>query len=384
MYGFWLRLARFVPPFCLVWGATGCGDDVEVPVTCVDLAGLTTPPDIPLTYATEHLDIHVAESRFLCAGSADDYEQHYRFMDDLLDMPLTRRVPVYIPSTLKGYCGRGAASCVTFDGVVFSFQTHMYHELIHAFACEWRYGSALALTEGLAVAFDKEVLVTRGDPREFLPLGHPEIRGYYPESGHFVRWLIEEYGPEAFRIAYSQSPRLAGPIVVDILSDTYAQDIDRLAENYFDSAAYAYLPLRRCDGVPVLEPSSPQHWEFSTTLDCESSDTYGPWTRADNQKDIIFGADSMYQSVLINIDAEGSYRFQRGVRETGIWIERCTEATSLSEAEVDVLPLLRSMFPTLQGYTDVELTPGIYRLDFLREHGPPVDVHVSIEPAPDN
>ena len=79
-------------------------------MTCGDLAGLTIPPDIPLTYATEHLDIHVAESRFLCAGLADDYEQHYRFMNDLLDMPLTRRVPVYIPETLEGYCSSRAAS----------------------------------------------------------------------------------------------------------------------------------------------------------------------------------------------------------------------------------------------------------------------------------
>ncbi len=360
--------------------ATGCGDDEWRPATCADFQESTEIPDIPLTYSTEHLDIHVDEGRIMCAGTPQEYERFYQYVASELSIDLSQRVPVYV-TWPNEYCTPGSAGCREQDGVVFAYPGATLHEMTHGLSCEWRFRSAKPWTEGLAVAFEATPLTGKSDPREFVTAPTDEVfYAHYQAAGHFVRWLLEERGPIAFRELYTRSPLEGGDGVLAVLAKAYAQDVESLFDEYDASAPYMWVPHRQCADVPRLEPVAADVWEFDTTFDCDDPTTLGPWERDGTYS--VFGTTTMYQSFLIDIESAGSYRVTRDEVETGILIERCIDETGLSVDQAQTVWMQDTLVPTLQLTSDIDLTPGTYRVDVLREYAPPHSVSLRIEPTP--
>jgi hypothetical protein len=125
-------------------GCTEPGEPESKPEfhTCLDYEEIISDvPDLPLVYTTEHLDVHVADDRFLCAGSAIDYERHVQYVAAELGIEIQRRIPVYAMRFADAYCPPGTSACVKRDGVVFATAWSVYHELAHGVACEIRGGA---------------------------------------------------------------------------------------------------------------------------------------------------------------------------------------------------------------------------------------------------
>jgi len=224
--------------------------------------------------------------------------------------------------------------------------------------------------------FEPSPLTAKTDPRIFLTAESSWDLGY-EQSAHFVRWLLEERGPEVFYQAYVTSPTSGGDKVTEVLADVYGQDIDDLVSEYLASAPHMWVPHRQCADVRRLEPNA-GIWQFDSTFDCDDPSTYGPWERLSDE--YWPDADTtMYQSFLIEVATPGTYRFSREI-ETGVWVERCLDEAGLTEQQAEALWLKTGLVPTLQGDSDIELAPGTYRIDVLRAFAPPHPVSLRIEP----
>jgi hypothetical protein len=372
---------------CAIWLPIGSctKDEPDAVLTCADFAGETQRPSIPLTYSTEHLDIHVEDGVMMCAGSAEDWEHFYQYVAHELDITPTQRVPVYLMRVPgKKYCGREhRIGCVKHDGVVFTTYQAVYHELVHGLACEWRHNSTPFLVEGLAQGFIQLPLSFSAPPAEFVTHGREGFSAYYGNAAHFVRWLLATEGPDSLRRAYQRAPIGGGPGVLAVLDSVYG-DVDALFEDYEQNAPDEWAPHRLCDGIPVLEPMADQTWHFESTFDCSDRSTRGPWTWTTIYHYDAYAAREMYQSFLIEIDTPLEYRFQRVTEPgdyTGLVVWRCLDDLALSKQDAKERWFQSFMFSDSDGGTEVELEPGVYRVDVVRDHAPPHVVTVDVFPA---
>jgi hypothetical protein len=362
----------------MITGLLGCGDENEPrPARCSDYEGTTELPDVPITYTTEHLDIHVQDDQMFCAGSAAEYERFFVYMGFEFGVELPERVQVFFLENVGDHCPEGAAGCLTVDGVVFARVGNVAHEIAHATTCEWRGSTTPYLSEGLAESFEVTPSTNMGDPREFVTARSPSDIDY-DEAGHFVRWLIEDGGADPFLELFLTSPLSGGDGVYDALAAAYTEDAEALFADYEATAPFMWIPHRQCADLEILEPQAGV-WQFEAVFDCNDPSTLGPYERAgDDTHFDAFAPTSMYQSFLLEIDATGLYRFEREI-ETSVWIERCIEQTALSEAEAEQLWRREPLVPGLQGLTDVELQAGTYRVDVQRQYAEPHPVSLRIE-----
>jgi hypothetical protein len=365
----------------LIFPAACAEEGFDPPPTCADYAGTTQRPSIPLAHSTEHLDIHVDEGVMMCAGSADDWERFYRYVANKLDITPTQRVPVYLLRVPREeHCGpKPRLGCIKRDGVVFSNYRAIYHELVHAVACEWRQSGTKFLVEGLATAFEPGPLSYRLHPSEFVTQS-PDEFGDYGAAAHFVRWLLEIAGPDTLRRAYQRAPSRGGPGVLGVLGAFYG-DVDELFADYEEHAPDLWAPHRVCDDLPVLEPSGVDTWRFESWFDCDDRSTMGPWTWVYGPTADQFAHREMYQSFLIEIETPQTYRFQRMAEDyTGLRMWRCLDDLGLSKQEVADRWIEDILITDAQDGTPIELDAGVYRVDVLRMHAPPHLVTVDVFP----
>jgi hypothetical protein len=362
----------------------GCNDEPiplpAAPRTCLDPdIKPTTVPDFPLVYETEHLDIHVEEGQFLCAGSALDYDRFVSYVGEQTGVDIQRRIPVYFAEWVGEWCSVGSA-CTQPDGVVFAKPYSSYHELGHAVACEKRMDTPDMLAEGLAVSFEPTQYVSRGNPTELSEVRADDL--HYPHAGHFVRWLHEALGTETFMDLYATASYESG--VWAAIEAAYG--ITAEADYYATGPAY-WVPHRQCADLPILEPNGDM-WLFEATLDCDDPSTMGPYELVEHEV-AHFERTAMYQSFLIDIETPGTYRFERPdllvEGFTDVWVERCLDKHPATEQEIDDEWVDNSVWFTLTehiGMFELEHA-GLWRVDVLHEHGPPKDVWVTIERMPD-
>jgi hypothetical protein len=343
-------------------------------VTCVDPdIPQSKAPDFPLTYTTEHLDIFIDEERFMCAGSALEFERFVSYVSERLGIVIQRRIPFYFADFVDEWCPPTARACANYDGKVFAAPRSTYHELVHGVACEARADTPHILAEGLAVSFEPHDNSSRSDPLEFS-----EVEGkfslYYSSAGHFVRWLYEQLGGVAFMDLYVHAEYESGVWVA--IEDAYGT----LAESdYLQQSPALWVPHRQCADLPLLEPTG-DTWIFESRFDCDDPSTMGPYERQNNFLD----DDNMYQSFLIEIEEPGVYVFERPDWTDGgtaVYLERCLDEHPASEQEIEDEWAEHSVWFNFQ---DVGLEKfehaGLWRVDVVREHGPPVDVWVTIVP----
>jgi hypothetical protein len=364
----------------------GCNGEPEpvvlaTPRTCLDPdIKPSKVPDFPLVYETEHLDIHVEEGSFLCAGSALDFDRFVSYLEGHTGVDVQRRIPVYFTKSVGDWCPVRAAGCVKLDGVVFTPPYSSQHELVHAVVCEERNNTPAVLAEGLADSFEPLPNDSHGSPTEFSEVRHKDFREY-PSAAHFVRWLHEQLGPEAFMDLYTTASYETG--VWSAIETAYGTTAEA---DYHASAPALWVPHRQCADLPILEPSGDM-WLFEATLDCGAPSTMGPYERVEHSV-AHFERRAMYQSFLIDIETPGTYRFERpdflveGL--TSVRVERCLDEHPATEQEIDEEWVDDSVWFTLTehiGMIEFEHA-GLWRVDVLHEHGPPKDVWVTIERMP--
>ncbi len=354
----------------------GCGaaPPERDPPSCLDYQELVSPvPELPITYATEHLDIHVGEDRFLCAGSALEYERHVQHVADELGIGIQRRIPVYALRDASEHCP-GASACVQTDGVVFASETNIHHELVHGVACEIRSGGPPILSEGLAVGFEPRANNQMGEPQDFAEVRLDDFSLHYGAAGHFTRWLAGELGPERFADLYRTATHADG-----VWRSLVTAHGSTLAEDYAAGAPFMWIPHRQCADIPLLEPDGAGGWLFEARLDCEHETTLGPYDRNDWPH---VDAGEMYQSFLIDVREPGTYRVTRPPNTlVKAYYQRCLDEHPMTQQAADDEWVNRSVTFS-PGLIELDFV-GMWRFDVTHDWGPPVIVWLGITPEPE-
>lgn len=346
----------------------------EEPPRCTDPNVAQTPdPGLPLAFTTDHLDIYVASTTFMCAGTAAELEQHAVAVADALDVEFDRRIPVYFGSIAECSEVDYAVGCTQRDGAVFALPRAgvLEHELAHSVACELRRGAAPFLSEGWARSVEPSVRSTRGpDPSMLITISAPEDL-HYGHAAHFARWLFER-DPEAFRVLYEMSPAGLDQDSQEALFEAaYQFAFQSLEAEYLQESPYQFIPFRQCDD---LEDVVWQGDEFTIAvdIDCDDQRTRGPYSPSP----ILY--DSMYRSFAIDIAQAGKYDATlEGARSA--LIQRCA---TMHPSDVEQAGTEFAMYPVFN--TDgivsngLTLEPGRWRLDILAHPGPkqPVVFHM--------
>jgi hypothetical protein len=218
-----------------------------------------------------------------------------------------------------------------------------------------------------------------GDPTAFSEV-QQEFREY-PAAGHFVRWLHEALGTEAFMDLYTTANYDTGIwTAIEAAYGTFAE------ADYHATAPALWVPHRQCADLPLLEPDGDM-WRFEATLDCDDPATMGPYERVEHEV-AHFERTSMYQSFLIDIETPGTYRLERPdflvEGFTDVWLERCLDEHPATEQEIDDEWVNDAVWFTLTTHENiVEIEhAGLWRVDVAHPHGPPKDVWVTIERVP--
>ncbi len=373
-----------------------CSDEPEAPIyTCMDAEvheHVQTPrPDYPLVWQTEHLDIYAKDDLTVCAGTAAEFERHVLFVADTLGIEPREHIPLYMsaePPTQE--CNNtSAGGCSTRDGVTFSAPTATYHELTHAVACQLRMVQTPALAEGLAEAFlpRRTGLYNYGDAdlREALHADANEFTyRIYDLPPHFIRWLIETRGGESvarvYRIApagYSYFAKFDGEKIIAAFEDVYQTDFDTLEGDFWQtSPGFAWPPYRQCADILHVDSDQIGEWRYESTFDCNSETTFGPYERVNSSDSLSYNGGMMiHQSFTIEITKAATYEIDYEGAER-VKLERCSTepADTIEEARM----LYDRALAVEPHNNKVDLSPGIWRLDVLRDYGDPAPVEVLV------
>jgi hypothetical protein len=253
-------------------GLLACSEEEYRPLRCSDYEKTPGLPKTPITYTTEHLDIHVEEGLMFCAGSAAEYERFFMYMGSQLDIDLPERVPIFFLESVGDPCPQNAGGCRTLDGAVIAKVRTVTHELGHAATCEWRGNTTSYLGEGLARSFEVTRTMIAGDPREFVTVGDPFDLDY-EEAGHFVRWLIEDGGVDRFLELFLTSPLSGGDGAYEALAAVYGKMPRRCSTS-------TKPRLRSCGSPTGSAPtsrSSSRKPVYGSSTPCSTATTLRPW-----------------------------------------------------------------------------------------------------------
>ena len=92
----------------------GCADEpADEPLTCLSPEiKATEVPDLPLAIQSEHLDIHLGDARFMCAGTVREYDEFVEFVAGRIGTGINRRIPYYALDSVLEWCdGVSGSGC---------------------------------------------------------------------------------------------------------------------------------------------------------------------------------------------------------------------------------------------------------------------------------
>lgn len=247
-----------------VVGLVGCeagGDDSS------DTEDSVPPPELPFAYHTEHLDIHSDIER--CEGDLARWEGFIEYAEVYTSVSMPESVDMYV---WEGRAFDGPSVCGGELGGCFRRSTRRIycgvavceHELVHAVTADLANHDSFFI-EGLA-----EALFNPNQFGQFAPT-FPVTSSSdvdYASAGHFVRWLLETYGPTSL-IAHMSAP--GGVAEFEAI---YKVPLEDMIAAYFTTAAPKYPALYDYP-TPDFEPVGDARWSSTLDFSCDHDDIRG-------------------------------------------------------------------------------------------------------------
>lgn len=224
------------------------------------------PPELAYGYTTRDLHVHADTVR--CEGDLARWQTFVDFAQSYLGRSLADPVEMYVwdrQADFGGtpYCSSVVAGCLDQpSGRVYAVDESVEHELVHAVV--GLPNSDFFFQEGLAEALSGPT--SFGPYFPLFPVSHPDAVDYV-SAGHFVRWLLEEYGAEAVM------DHMTGPGGVTDFEQRFGP-LDGVVGDYFSTAPEWYPPLHTVS-APELESLGPSSWYGEFEVDCAAEDTRG-------------------------------------------------------------------------------------------------------------
>lgn len=148
----------------------------------------------------------------------------------------------------------------------------------------------------------------------FEPFLDPET---YAEAGKFSRYLLDEFGDDAYFELYRKVPRDARRARVDeVMRDVLGVSLDDVLDGYAGFASVCHLENWRsfdyeCGDMPLLEQTSEGDWFFSLGMGCDDASVVGPregriWTR----RALEIEEAGRYEISLVSSDKDADARLR--------------------------------------------------------------------------
>ena len=342
------------------------------------LAGCLDLPE--LAYETEHLRIGTNFAEPLCQGDLDDLEGVVTFLEGRLDTSVEQPIEVYLwadqDQENPGWCDTALKSGCYRDGVVYSSERALDHELVHAVVDSFARPPAF-WSEGAAEALaSTRTQLSSSAPTDNLELEDPN----YASAGHFSRWVLETYGEQSYRALLSHPGS-----VREAFEATYSMSVENAQALYYDEAPHSYGALISC-GHPELPSVGELSWSEELDIDCAQPHVYGGTSGIKAKRVLTISQRGYYaisttaESALLMRCQDETYESPPSVEEselygdvpayTLMWINSYPVVVP-GEEEITVLDLTPGRYEVLVGYTST-YEPRAARLD----------VTAALEPLP--
>jgi len=249
-----------------VLGVVGCQPDQGRPVTLIGDRAVVT------------------FERPLCRGDIEMIEETLDHIEDSLDVEVVSPIEIALWShyaDVVAHCSEGPAGCYI-NGEVHSLWDVQEHEIVHAVAAPLGTPEPL-WAEGIAEAISGRTRQGQADVGSLVGLqSYREVD--YGTAGHFVRWLLEDYGVEGIRALQREIA----------FEEVYAMELADAAADYEANAPWSYPHWNPCRGEP-LPSTSGDGWEHDIDVACAD-----PWGSAQYQS-----GPTVFRAV--EIEASGTY-----------------------------------------------------------------------------
>ncbi|MEM9454555.1 MAG: hypothetical protein AAGF11_10275 [Myxococcota bacterium] len=293
----------------------------------------------------------------LCGGDIHRIEQAFAHIQDVLDVSVHEPIPVFVydrisdyERSIEGRCRSGSSGCFS-NGEVHTLWQSLEHELVHAVARPAGF-PAVFWDEGIAEALSDRNERGEADIMSSLELPPGELPSYRT-AGHFVRWLLEEYGPEGIR-------RIARE---EAFSQAYGFELSDAIDDYEANAPWSYPHWNPCSGE-LLSSTGPDTWVVDIEINC-----------ADRSATVEYslGVGAMR---TIDIEQGGVYRLAlhggRGLNIVACQLE-VLDSPPASDFAGDIIREDAGLKPPSQFVSDeehlVELEPGRLLMYLSTEEG---------------
>lgn len=354
-----VKAARALAILPALAGQAGCEEPIPLP---------------PITWSGDHLDYgEIGEVPRLCGGTLPYMDEFVGIIQERAQVDSDERTLYYLaPDGWDSeWCSGRGLGC-SLGNVAFGRVVPLEHELVHA-TLDGAVGDGdRVLGEGIAEAWGSFLSKTppfEGDISEMLrdPSGRLETR-FYPRAGHFVSFLLEEFGTAAVLNVMAMTPIDATEQQLDsAFFSVFGMDIDGIVSAYAEypecrSKAYSEA-VWACTTLPSLgtiDTSRELEVDIRVTLDCSDDVTIG--SDASGLAIASEQPDEMWQWVAFDVvETLGYFLQQEESPERGrIELMRCDIGCPGVYEEISVPAVSMAE----GGWIDLE--PGRYVARFVR------------------
>lgn len=276
----------------------------------IALAIVACGPQYPVEYETEHLLVAKTFDAPVCLGTLRAMELDAARIAEQLSGEKYAPVEVVLGvEAVTEHCPANSTGCAELGGPVYTQFSSLGHELVHAFA-DGR-TSLSFVEEGLAEALGGGKLNVHWLEVDTMDVSIKEqivapITGddaAYNIAGHFVVWLIERWGLEAFlsfRAALPSDASLAK--VTSSFESVYGVSLETAELDWRATAPLRYRIGEGTCGGPSEHWTDERHWTGRLEVDCGAETTFGPLG------DSVAVKSGMWTRVLVDVLQEGDYQ----------------------------------------------------------------------------
>jgi hypothetical protein len=213
-------------------------------------ASCRQPPEV--AFVSDRFAIAPEFAGELCGGNIAFMETRLAAIEALLGIEAPGRIRYNWVEDVDGFCHEEAEACAE-GATIFGPWKYFEHELVHAAVTGSLGRPKSFLGEGVAVALSGgSIAPTSVMPSEFLgrtPRDSSAVdnRDFYGTAGHFVRFLLDEFGPEKLVQLYRASDyddsvaQFRGQF-----EQAYGLSFDEVEALYLDAAYDVYPPPFGC------------------------------------------------------------------------------------------------------------------------------------------
>jgi len=282
----------------------------RVPGASFVLALAACEPQYTIEYETEHLRVAKTFDAPICAGTLRAMElDAARIAGQLGGRPYAPVNVVLGVDAVIQHCPPGTTGCAHWGGPVYTEFHSFGHELVHAFAGERV--SLPFVEEGLAEALGGGALNAHWFNVDTANVSITEAivgpttgdAAAYAIAGHFIVWLIDHWGLDAFldfRSAVRPDATLS--TISSSFESVYGESLESAALGWQTTAPSRYrIGVGSCGG-PSDAWADARRWSGRLEVDCDAETTFGP---LGDSSAVTAG---MQRTVLVDVLREGKYQ----------------------------------------------------------------------------